>query len=61
MGRCGVGEVDGKRNFCFSSRRGHTRSSTVFFVFRRESAYEIEYGLVGSEMCIKDSLSHTHH
>ena len=28
-----------------------------FFVFKQKTAYEIEYGLVGSEMCIRDRLS----
>ena len=28
--------------------------STVFF-FKQKTAYEIQYGLVGSEMCIRDS------
>ena len=27
----------------------------AFFVFKQKTAYEIEYGLVGSEMCIRDS------
>ena len=27
----------------------------VVFVFKQKTAYEIEYGLVGSEMCIRDS------
>ena len=26
----------------------------VFFFFRQKTAYEVEYGLVGSEMCIRD-------
>ena len=26
----------------------------VFFFFKQKTAYEIEYGLVGSEMCIRD-------
>ena len=25
-----------------------------FFFFKQKTAYEIEYGLVGSEMCIRD-------
>ena len=29
--------------------------SFVFF-FKQKTAYEIQYGLVGSEMCIRDSL-----
>ena len=27
----------------------------LFFVFKQKTAYDIEYGLVGSEMCIRDS------
>ena len=27
----------------------------LFFFFKQKTAYEIEYGLVGSEMCIRDS------
>ena len=27
----------------------------VFFFFKQKTAYEIQYGLVGSEMCIRDS------
>ena len=26
----------------------------VFFFFKQKTAYDIEYGLVGSEMCIRD-------
>ena len=26
----------------------------LFFFFKQKTAYEIEYGLVGSEMCIRD-------
>jgi len=26
----------------------------MFFFFKQKTAYEIEYGLVGSEMCIRD-------
>mgnify|MGYP003380752916 CR=1 FL=1 len=26
----------------------------VFFFFKQKTAYEVEYGLVGSEMCIRD-------
>ena len=26
-----------------------------FFFFKQKTAYEIQYGLVGSEMCIRDS------
>ena len=26
----------------------------VLFFFKQKTAYEIEYGLVGSEMCIRD-------
>ena len=28
----------------------------VFFFFKQKTAYEIYYGLVGSEMCIRDSV-----
>ena len=28
-----------------------------FFVFKQKTAYEIQYGLVGSEMCIRDSTA----
>ena len=28
-----------------------------FFVVKQKTAYEFEYGLVGSEMCIRDSLN----
>ena len=28
--------------------------SSVFFCFKQKTAYEIEYGRVGSEMCIRD-------
>ena len=28
--------------------------SAVFFFFKQKTAYENEYGLVGSEMCIRD-------
>ena len=28
----------------------------VVFFFKQKTAYEIQYGLVGSEMCIRDSL-----
>ena len=31
--------------------------SGVFF-FKQKTAYDIEYGLVGSEMCIRDSPYH---
>ena len=27
------------------------------FVFKQKTAYEIEYGLVGSDMCIRDSFA----
>ena len=27
----------------------------MFFFFKQKTAYEIQYGLVGSEMCIRDS------
>ena len=27
-----------------------------FFFYKQKTAYEIQYGLVGSEMCIRDSL-----
>ena len=27
---------------------------SVFFFFKQKTAYEIEYGIVGSEMCIRD-------
>ena len=39
--------------FFFSSRRLHT----IFFFFKQKTAYEIGVRLVGSEMCIRDSLS----
>ena len=29
-------------------------SGCFFFFFKQKTAYEIEYGLVGSEMCIRD-------
>ena len=29
-------------------------ASLVFFFFKQKTAYDIEYGLVGSEMCIRD-------
>ncbi len=32
----------------------------VIFFFKRKPAYEIWYGLVGSEMCIMDSYSTKH-
>ena len=32
-------------------------SHVVFFFFKQKTAYEIQYGLVGSEMCIRDSSS----
>ena len=32
-----------------------TRRLTLLFFFKQKTAYEIEYGLVGSEMCIRDS------
>ena len=38
--------------FFFSSRRLHT----IFFFFKQKTAYEIGVRLVGSEMCIRDSL-----
>ena len=28
----------------------------MFFVFKQKTAYEIEYGFVGSEMCIRDRI-----
>ena len=28
----------------------------VFFFFKQKTAYEIQYGLVGSEMCIRDRV-----
>ena len=28
----------------------------ALFLFKQKTAYEIEYGLVGSEMCIRDSF-----
>ena len=28
----------------------------MFFFFKQKTAYEIKYGLVGSEMCIRDSI-----
>ena len=28
--------------------------SQLFFFFKQKTAYEIQYGLVGSEMCIRD-------
>ena len=28
----------------------------VLFIFKQKTAYDIEYGLVGSEMCIRDRL-----
>ena len=30
--------------------------STPVFFFKQKTAYEFEYGLVGSEMCIRDSI-----
>ena len=30
--------------------------SCFFFFFKQKTAYEIQYGLVGSEMCIRDSF-----
>ena len=38
-------------------RRVHTDClllCVVVFLFKQKTAYEIEYGLVGSEMCIRD-------
>ena len=29
----------------------------MFFVFKHKTAYVIEYGLVGSEMCIRDRIA----
>ena len=29
----------------------------IFFFFKQKTAYEIQYGLVGSEMCIRDSIN----
>ena len=29
----------------------------MFFFFKQKTAYEIQYGLVGSEMCIRDSAN----
>ena len=38
------------------SRQGMVLHSVeVVFFFKQKTAYEIEYGLVGSEMCIRDS------
>mgnify|MGYP003380973378 CR=1 FL=1 len=31
-------------------------SRLVFFFFKQKAAYDIYYGLVGSEMCIRDRL-----
>ena len=31
-------------------------SVVLFFFFKQKTAYEIEYGLVGSEMCIRDRV-----
>ncbi len=28
----------------------------IFFFFKQKTAYEISLGLVGSEMCIRDSI-----
>ena len=35
------------------SDRSNSRPSMLFF-FKQKTAYELEYGLVGSEMCIGD-------
>ena len=32
----------------------------MFFFFKQKTAYEIKYGLVGSEMCIRDSRRAAH-
>ena len=40
-------------SLCYCSRS--SCKSVVFFFFKQKTAYEIEYGLVGSEMCIRDS------
>ena len=37
--------------------RGALRCSTVFF-FKQKTAYEMLRSLVGSEMCIRDSVKH---
>ena len=34
-----------------------SRVQSVFFFFKQKTAYELRRGLVGSEMCIRDSLS----
>ena len=32
-----------------------------FFFFKQKTAYEVQYGLVGSEMCIRDRSIEDHH
>ena len=35
-------------------RYSNCSSEIVFFFFTRKTAYEVKYGLVGSEVCIRD-------
>ena len=37
------------------------REHSIFFFFKQKTAYEIGSGLVGSEMCIRDSYRGTRH
>ena len=40
-------------------RRTEYNGIMLFFFFKQKTAYEIQYGLVGSEMCIRDSSNNT--
>eukprot|EP00831_Metopus_contortus_P068814 TRINITY_DN61634_c0_g1_i1.p2 TRINITY_DN61634_c0_g1~~TRINITY_DN61634_c0_g1_i1.p2 ORF type:complete len:138 (-),score=36.24 TRINITY_DN61634_c0_g1_i1:137-550(-) len=35
----------------------HSRPRVFFFFFKQKTAYEMQRGLVGSEMCIRDSIN----
>ena len=38
---------------------GVVYKEVCIFIFKQKTAYEVEYGLVGSEMCIRDRVSTT--
>ena len=50
-----VGSICGRYKLSRGKRCLGVVAMVVFFVFKQKTAYDIEYGLVGSEMCIRDS------
>ncbi len=44
------------RNKVDKKKGNNKRTEGCFFFFEQKTAYEIEYGLVGSELCIRGSL-----